>query len=89
MTRLGFRKLTPPTTPAAKLRRDDQMTTKTAIKSRTGALVGMATLGEDLDDGADLTALQRTTNEEMPGHVVSVATAQEIDAFKLQRRRVN
>ena len=66
------------------------MTTKIAVKSRlTGELVGMATLGEDLDDGADLTALQRTTDAEMPGHVVSRATAQEIGDFELSRRRVN
>jgi hypothetical protein len=64
------------------------MTTKIAVKRRlTGALVGMATLDEDLDDGADLTALQRTTNEEMAGHVVSVATEEEVHAFELLRRR--
>jgi hypothetical protein len=66
------------------------MTTKIAVKSRlTGALVGMATLGEDLDDGTPLTALQRTTDEEMPGHVVSLATTEEVHAFELLRRRVN
>lgn len=62
--------------------------TKIVVKKRlTGAVVGMATL--DKDDGGPLTALQRTTDAEMPGHVVSHATAEEIRAFELSRRRVN
>lgn len=64
------------------------MTTKIAVKSRlTGELVGMATLDKDCDGPLD--ALQRTTDEEMRGHVVSYATAQEVSAFEASRRRVN
>jgi hypothetical protein len=60
---------------------------KIAVKNATGEVVGMATL--DKDDGGPLTTLQATTNAEMPGHVVSRATPQKIDAFELLRRRVN
>jgi hypothetical protein len=61
---------------------------KVAVKDKsTGELVGMTTLVGDA--GGPLDQLQRTCDEETPGHVVSWATAEEIRDFELRLRRVN
>jgi hypothetical protein len=57
------------------------MTTKISIKNAAGALVGMWFCDECYVDGS-LTAFQRIIDADMPGHVVSYATPDEIRHFQ-------